>query len=188
MVTQPLVLIPLLSLRYLFFFLMIRRPPRSTLFPYTTLFRSRAPRTRARSGGGRPTRGAARRARSHRRRRGRARDRLALPRRRGVRRAGRAARALRALAAPGSGCYRGGLMRAGRAVRHARHVVLGLSNDAGGPSAARALRALRCSDAPRPRRPSVSALALGLPLVMAAAGAAPAAEVRVLSGPGAATT
>src|SRR3712207_8582729 len=32
----------------LFFFLMIRRPPRSTLFPYTTLFRSpggpRAPR------------------------------------------------------------------------------------------------------------------------------------------------
>src|SRR2546421_12758721 len=30
----------------LFFFLMIRRPPRSTLFPYTTLFRSRS---RARS-------------------------------------------------------------------------------------------------------------------------------------------
>src|SRR5258706_8541040 len=30
----------------LFFFLMIRRPPRSTLFPYTTLFRS--PRHRAR--------------------------------------------------------------------------------------------------------------------------------------------
>src|ERR1044071_10088006 len=37
-----------------FFFLMIRRPPRSTLFPYTTLFRSRwclhaarAPRRRA---------------------------------------------------------------------------------------------------------------------------------------------
>src|SRR3954449_13632880 len=29
----------LLSL-FLFFFLMIRRPPRSTLFPYTTLFRS----------------------------------------------------------------------------------------------------------------------------------------------------
>src|SRR2546427_8832755 len=26
-----------------FFFLMIRRPPRSTLFPYTTLFRSRSP-------------------------------------------------------------------------------------------------------------------------------------------------
>src|SRR2546426_11454580 len=28
---------------FLFFFLMIRRPPRSTLFPYTTLFRSAAP-------------------------------------------------------------------------------------------------------------------------------------------------
>src|SRR3989442_15531300 len=28
---------------FLFFFLMIRRPPRSTLFPYTTLFRSRLP-------------------------------------------------------------------------------------------------------------------------------------------------
>src|SRR5437016_7359698 len=27
--------------RYAFFFLMLRRPPRSTLFPYTTLFRSR---------------------------------------------------------------------------------------------------------------------------------------------------
>src|SRR3990170_5255961 len=33
-----------------FFFLMIRRPPRSTLFPYTTLFRS--------GGGGRSGRGA----------------------------------------------------------------------------------------------------------------------------------
>src|SRR5690348_17456520 len=32
---------------HLFFFLMIRRPPRSTLFPYTTLFRSRGhPRLR----------------------------------------------------------------------------------------------------------------------------------------------
>src|SRR3712207_8905572 len=28
---------------FVFFFLMIRRPPRSTLFPYTTLFRSVAP-------------------------------------------------------------------------------------------------------------------------------------------------
>src|SRR5690348_17537767 len=28
-------------LLFVFFFLMIRRPPRSTLFPYTTLFRSR---------------------------------------------------------------------------------------------------------------------------------------------------
>src|SRR2546430_11362429 len=30
----------LLGCRVYFFFLMIRRPPRSTLFPYTTLFRS----------------------------------------------------------------------------------------------------------------------------------------------------
>src|SRR5207249_7704724 len=37
-----------------FFFLMIRRPPRSTLFPYTTLFRSRIPRPVA--GGGSPRR------------------------------------------------------------------------------------------------------------------------------------
>src|SRR5258705_6170811 len=29
--------------RLFFFFLMIRRPPRSTLFPYTTLFRSHRP-------------------------------------------------------------------------------------------------------------------------------------------------
>src|SRR5947209_17680238 len=34
---------PLLS--FLFFFLMLRRPPRSTLFPYTTLFRSVEPQT-----------------------------------------------------------------------------------------------------------------------------------------------
>src|SRR2546422_4447444 len=33
---------PLLFHHPLFFFLMIRRPPRSTLFPYTTLFRSRS--------------------------------------------------------------------------------------------------------------------------------------------------
>src|SRR2546426_6350056 len=31
---------PLTPHRSFFFFLMIRRPPRSTLFPYTTLFRS----------------------------------------------------------------------------------------------------------------------------------------------------
>src|SRR6266498_5274511 len=37
-----------------FFFLMIRRPPRSTLFPYTTLFRSRPPPP-ARSGRSGPT-------------------------------------------------------------------------------------------------------------------------------------
>src|SRR6476661_8967692 len=32
----------LASIFFSFFFLMIRRPPRSTLFPYTTLFRPRA--------------------------------------------------------------------------------------------------------------------------------------------------
>src|SRR5256885_11047217 len=32
----------IVKLTRLFFFLMIRRPPRSTLFPYTTLFRSRS--------------------------------------------------------------------------------------------------------------------------------------------------
>src|SRR2546422_2022508 len=32
-------------LLFSFFFLMIRRPPRSTLFPYTTLFRSRVGRS-----------------------------------------------------------------------------------------------------------------------------------------------
>src|SRR5688572_32514867 len=39
-------LISLFSL--FFFFLMIRRPPRSTLFPYTTLFRSPSPDTAVR--------------------------------------------------------------------------------------------------------------------------------------------
>src|SRR2546430_17344773 len=34
---------------FIFFFLMIRRPPRSTLFPYTTLFRSLPARDRGRS-------------------------------------------------------------------------------------------------------------------------------------------
>src|SRR5574343_691171 len=33
-------MLPLVMSFFLFFFLMIRRPPRSTLFPYTTLFRS----------------------------------------------------------------------------------------------------------------------------------------------------
>src|SRR2546428_10313420 len=32
-----------LYMQSVFFFLMIRRPPRSTLFPYTTLFRSHVP-------------------------------------------------------------------------------------------------------------------------------------------------
>src|SRR2546425_8464595 len=49
-----------------FFFLMIRRPPRSTLFPYTTLFRS--PAVRLPSGSVRPGQ---RRAGAARRRRGR---------------------------------------------------------------------------------------------------------------------
>src|SRR6266498_4840880 len=46
--------LPLLS--SCFFFLMIRRPPRSTLFPYTTLFRSKsgAPQTFFRVCGARP--------------------------------------------------------------------------------------------------------------------------------------
>src|SRR5260370_34399675 len=44
--TRSMCAVSLSSLAYFFFFLMIRRPPRSTLFPYTTLFRSRA-----RSGG-----------------------------------------------------------------------------------------------------------------------------------------
>src|SRR2546427_7978264 len=55
-----------LLLIYFLFFLMIRRPPRSTLFPYTTLFRSQEDRrTRARDpsapGAPRARRGADRR-------------------------------------------------------------------------------------------------------------------------------
>src|SRR5215475_6078472 len=42
---------------------MIRRPPRSTLFPYTTLFRSRRPRRFAAPTPCRPSRSAARRDR-----------------------------------------------------------------------------------------------------------------------------
>src|SRR6266487_6231777 len=38
-----------------FFFLMIRRPPRSTLFPYTTLFRSRRSRCRRSGRSGSPS-------------------------------------------------------------------------------------------------------------------------------------
>src|SRR3954465_7085125 len=52
-----------LPLSLVFFFLMIRRPPRSTLFPYTTLFRSRCaneltgcPDRRTRSAATRPRR------------------------------------------------------------------------------------------------------------------------------------
>src|SRR3712207_7423958 len=46
------------SYRFVVFFLMIRRPPRSTLFPYTTLFRSGArPSSPRRPGRGRGKRG-----------------------------------------------------------------------------------------------------------------------------------
>src|SRR3989449_6261820 len=53
-----------------FFFLMIRRPPRSTLFPYTTLFRStagarRAARAQVRSGRGSSGQRAAQGGRPH---------------------------------------------------------------------------------------------------------------------------
>src|SRR2546430_3959426 len=37
---HPMAVIQPFFISALFFFLMIRRPPRSTLFPYTTLFRS----------------------------------------------------------------------------------------------------------------------------------------------------
>src|SRR5207237_8652596 len=49
--------LPLLSrtLLLFLFFLMIRRPPRSTLFPYTTLFRSAAHSGSPRDLGGRET-------------------------------------------------------------------------------------------------------------------------------------
>src|SRR6266581_3819008 len=58
---------------FLFFFLMIRRPPRSTLFPYTTLFRSRpatdaehvAPRRRKTRSGAGPDRKSTRLNSSH---------------------------------------------------------------------------------------------------------------------------
>src|SRR5258708_25638294 len=43
------------SIYYLFFFLMIRRPPRSTLFPYTTLFRSRHHQRNSQEEQGQPT-------------------------------------------------------------------------------------------------------------------------------------
>src|SRR6266581_8635809 len=49
MIVAPVAYQPCPSLELSFFFLMIRRPPRSTLFPYTTLFRSAArcsPRSR----------------------------------------------------------------------------------------------------------------------------------------------
>src|SRR2546427_3277515 len=48
----------------LFFFLMIRRPPRSTLFPYTTLFRSRLTSPTVVPRSARPRRGSRRDSRS----------------------------------------------------------------------------------------------------------------------------
>src|SRR5258708_20450642 len=48
--------------RFFFFFLMIRRPPRSTLFPYTTLFLSHFVRPALRIGGDRSRRGGQRQA------------------------------------------------------------------------------------------------------------------------------
>src|SRR3712207_7584781 len=60
------------------FFLMIRRPPRSTLFPYTTLFRSRPLERRGRSPAPEPS--ARERARHPSRRRRKRRARLPLDR------------------------------------------------------------------------------------------------------------
>src|SRR5437867_6346539 len=45
-----------LYLLFFIFFLMLRRPPRSTLFPYTTLFRSRSRRRMPSSRRGKPRR------------------------------------------------------------------------------------------------------------------------------------
>src|SRR2546427_11999036 len=50
--------IGIITIFFVFFFLMIRRPPRSTLFPYTTLFRSACGRG---PHGGHPALGRARR-------------------------------------------------------------------------------------------------------------------------------
>src|SRR6266496_5060460 len=54
-----------LFLSVFFFFLMIRRPPRSTLFPYTTLFRSRAKGAWTGRGVGRPPGAAGPRSEEH---------------------------------------------------------------------------------------------------------------------------
>src|SRR5277367_6952546 len=48
-----------------FFFLMIRRPPRSTLFPYTTLFRSHGKHSGLSKSGFRQGTGRARRSEEH---------------------------------------------------------------------------------------------------------------------------
>src|SRR5208337_5387414 len=54
----------LIAIYLLFFFLMIRRPPRSTLFPYTTLFRSSSSATSGASRRSRRPCGCRRRTRS----------------------------------------------------------------------------------------------------------------------------
>src|SRR6266511_5072181 len=54
-----------LSLVAFFFFLMIRRPPRSTLFPYTTLFRSGSPGSPTSAGRSRTGPGGAARSEEH---------------------------------------------------------------------------------------------------------------------------
>src|ERR1044071_10354521 len=53
------------ALLCLFFFLMIRRPPRSTLFPYTTLFRSGRSRSTSTWRVDCPPRGTAMRSEEH---------------------------------------------------------------------------------------------------------------------------
>src|SRR3712207_7403788 len=69
----------------LFFFLMIRRPPRSTLFPYTTLFRSGGGRGGARGRRGSPDPGRLPRGRGARGRPGDGRDRAPGPDRKSTR-------------------------------------------------------------------------------------------------------
>src|SRR5436190_6124773 len=54
---------PYIHSSHFFFFLMIRRPPRSTLFPYTTLFRSHPTRSPADQ---QPSQGARAQRRRHR--------------------------------------------------------------------------------------------------------------------------
>src|SRR5215216_7416254 len=56
---------PVFSFLFLFFFLMIRRPPRSTLFPYTTLFRSARRAARPWAGRSRSARRAPPRSEEH---------------------------------------------------------------------------------------------------------------------------
>src|SRR5574340_1414749 len=58
-------MVVLLPASCLFFFLMIRRPPRSTLFPYTTLFRSKPSRRSLPSLPPRPVSGASPRSEEH---------------------------------------------------------------------------------------------------------------------------